>query len=79
MTKTFTENDLLRYVYSETSKIENVEIENALLCNERLQERYLQLISTLSDLDKCVVAPSSRAVQGILDYSRSSNLPSVLK
>lgn len=79
MTKTFTENDLLRYVYSETSKIENVEIENALLCDEKLQERYCQLVSTLSDLDKCAVEPSDRTIQSILDYSRSSNLPSVLK
>lgn len=79
MTKTFTENDLLRYVYSETSKIENVEIENALLCDQQLQESYSQLVSILSDLDRCVIEPSDRTIQGILDYSRSSNLPSVLK
>jgi hypothetical protein len=79
MTKTFTENDLLRYAYGETSKIENVEIENALLCDEELQENYNQLVTTLSELDKCMVQPRLSSVQGILEYSRSSNLPSVLK
>jgi hypothetical protein len=74
MTKTFTENDLLRYVYGETSKIENIEIGNALICDEQLQESYNHLVGTLSDLDKCVVQPSVQAIQGILDYSRSSNL-----
>ena len=79
MTKTFTENDLLRYVYGETTTKENVEIQNSLLCDEQLQETYNQLMSTLGELDSCMKMPNDRAVQNILDYSKSSNLPSVLK
>ncbi|MEM8894202.1 MAG: hypothetical protein AAGC88_06475 [Bacteroidota bacterium] len=79
MTKTFTENDLLRYIYGETTSNENLEIENSLLCDEQLQEMYNELMSTLGELDKCMKMPSDRAVQNIIDYSKSSNLPSVLK
>ncbi len=79
MTQTFTENDLLRYAYGETSSTENVEIEKSLLCDDLLQETYNQLVATLAELDKCAIKPSDSVVQRILDYSKSSNLPSVLK
>ena len=79
MTQTFTENDLLRYAYGETSGTENVEIKKSLLCDDLLQDTYNQLIATLAELDKCAIKPGDSAVQRILDYSKSSNLPPVLK
>lgn len=79
MTKTFTENDLLRYAYGETSETENVEIENALVCDQGLQEAYSDLSNALSLLDNGMVQPGEASVQNIIEYSRSFNLPSVLK
>jgi hypothetical protein len=52
MTKTFTQNDLIRYIYNETTHEESVEIQHALLCNGKLQEEYKNLSSTVTMLDE---------------------------
>jgi anti-sigma factor RsiW len=61
MTKTFTQNDLIRYIYNETSPKESVEIQQALLCNDKLHEEHKQLSSMVNLLDELVEsrAPSS--------------------
>lgn len=52
MIKTFTQNDLIRYIYHETSKQESVEIQQALLCDEQLHEEHKQLSSMVAMLDE---------------------------
>ena len=60
MTKTFTQNDLIRYIYEETSDVESSEIQHALLCDYKLQEEYKNLSSTKSMLDELMeTSPSS--------------------
>ena len=60
MTKTFTQNDLIRYIYDETSQVESEEIQHALLCDDTLQEEYKSLSSTKSMLDELIeTSPSS--------------------
>lgn len=61
MTKTFTQNDLIRYIYNETSPQESVEIQEALLCNEQLHEEHKQLSSVVMMLDELMESsePSS--------------------
>jgi hypothetical protein len=60
MTKTFTQNDLIRYIYDETSEMESSEIQHALLCDYQLQEEYKNLSSTKSMLDELMeTSPSS--------------------
>jgi len=56
MTKTITRDDVLRYIFRETSKEENLAIENELLQNEVQQ---LELEST------------EKAISKILKYSES--------
>ncbi len=79
MTKTFTENDLIRYAYGETTKRENQEIENAMLCDQALQDSYLSLKQLMGQLDECMLSPSDERVNKILNYAKSSKLPSVVK
>ncbi len=76
MTKTFTQNDVIRYVYEETSERETKEIEKALLCDAKLEEMYKEIVSMKADLNKATKSPSDRVISNILNYSKSLNLPS---
>jgi hypothetical protein len=63
MTKTFTQNDLIRYIYDETSNAESSEIQQALLCNGSLQEEYKSLSGVISMLDELLEISPSSSVQ----------------
>lgn len=73
MTKTFTEHDLIRYLYRETSEKEERELSNALLCDSELRALYSELCAMKSRLEDTVLEPSSRTVQNILSYARGVN------
>ncbi|RLD25200.1 MAG: hypothetical protein DRI71_00255 [Bacteroidetes bacterium] len=62
MTKTFTQNDLIRYIYNETSHEESSEIQQALLCDGSLQEEYKSLSGVKSMLDELLETTSSTSV-----------------
>lgn len=62
MTKTFTQNDLIRYIYNETSAQESVEIQQALLCNENLHEEHKQLSSIVAMLDELMESRHTSSV-----------------
>ena len=68
MIKTFTQNDLIRYVYHETTERETREINKALICDAELQAQYKELIATKNQLDDASMAPSNAIVEGILNY-----------
>ena len=63
MTKTFTQNDLIRYIYDETSNAESSEIQQALLCDGSLQEEYKKLSGVTSMLDELLETSPSSSVQ----------------
>ena len=71
MIKTFTQNDLIRFLYHETSEQEEREINKALICDSELQEQYKELIATKNQLDVARMEPSAIVVENILNYSRS--------
>ena len=79
MTKTFTQDELIRYIYHETSDQENKEIENALICDDVILEMYKKLKNTIKQLDKIEKSPSGQIIDKILDYSKSVNLNSVTR
>ena len=76
MIKTFTQNDVIRFVYQETSEQETKEIEKALLCDAKLEEMYKDILFMKADLDKAKKTPSDKVINNILNYSKSLNLPS---
>ncbi len=76
MTKTFTQDDVVRYIYEETSEQENKEIEQALICDAKLQEVYKELNAVKKQLDHSLKQPSDSTVQSIMNYSKSLNLSS---
>jgi hypothetical protein len=71
MIKTFTENDLIRYIYGETSENEKTEIENAAVCDPEMDEELRILKSIYQDLNELVIVPSERVISKILNYSIS--------
>jgi hypothetical protein len=73
MIKTFTQDDVIRYVYNETTAEENEEIENALVWDTHLAEFYQDVVKITKRLDKTVEPPSPKqeTINRILQYSAS--------
>ncbi len=68
----FTTEDLIQYLYHETSKERSLAIEKALDENWELQEKIDVLKDSLQRLDKIVESPRPQSVSAILQYARSS-------
>ena len=77
MIKTFTQNDVIRYYYNETSLSEKREIEVALLKDDSLSDFYFGLIEMESALNKISKEPSQKCIDNILNYSGSFSAHSV--
>ena len=70
MTKTFTQHDLMRRLYHETSPEETKEIDKALLCDSQLQKLYQELVAIKKELDNAQLEPSEAVVKNILHYAQ---------
>lgn len=71
MIKLFTQNDLIKFLYHETSEEETKEINKALMCDAELQAMYGELKAVIGELDRDQLEPSSSTTLNILAYSRS--------
>jgi anti-sigma factor RsiW len=71
MIKVFTQTDLIRYLYHETTEEEKKEIDKALLRDDELKTLYAELRSVVKELDSSHAEPSSSTIHSILSYSRS--------
>ncbi|WP_194973568.1 hypothetical protein [Aquiflexum lacus] len=77
MTKSFTPNDLIRYIYQEMSEGENELFVQALRGNETLMQDYLEMLSTIGQLDQLILQPSEKVVKAILKRAKSTGLEKV--
>ena len=77
MTKTFTRDDLIRFIYKETTEDEYRAIESALLINDELFDQYQQLDSVRDILNGVRCSPSKTVINNILNYSKYLSLPTV--
>ena len=68
MTK-ITQEDLVRYLYKETSERKTAEITAALQTDYILKESYSNLLATYRAMDEEMVAPRQKAVDNILEYA----------
>lgn len=73
MIQLFTPDDVIRYVYEETSENENVQIEDALASDQELLAFYLDTLEMKSLMNKIARTPSNRAVSSILAFSQNYN------
>ena len=71
MIKTFTQTDLIRYLYRETTEEEKNEIDRALVRDGNLKALYNEVCAALKDLDKATLQPSESTLFNILNYSRT--------
>ncbi|MBL6447468.1 hypothetical protein JMN32_14210 [Fulvivirga sp. 29W222] len=74
MTKTFTQDDVIRYVYDEISGEDREELKQAIICDSELQDLYKELIAIKRQLDQSMKSPSDKVTESILNYSKSLNL-----
>ena len=71
MTKTITRDDVVRYIYKETSNEETVAIEEQLRANTSLMEFYSQTKETIKKISNFDLEPSKNVHDRIMDYSGS--------
>jgi hypothetical protein len=69
----FTLEDLLLYLYKESSPELTAAINTALKEDWTLREKIQDLQSTVSDLDKVLVAPRMEIILKVLKYARETS------
>lgn len=70
MTKTFTENDLVRFLYGELNTAETSALTHALITSPTLQEELNNLRDVMDELKKVKYKPSKKSVDQILEFSK---------
>ena len=80
MTKTFTYDDVVRYIYSETTETENDLIVEALALDDDLMTFYIDSLEIKTQMNKIVRTPTEQTIGKVLRYSRqfSTKRPAAL-
>jgi hypothetical protein len=68
----YTTDDLIQYLYHETSEEKTNAIEKALQTDWNLKEQFEALKGTKLELDKLVTSPRPQSVMAILNYARTT-------
>lgn len=74
MIKTFTQDDLVLYVYDELPYEAKTRLEQALTHDHELAGQCSELLLAKVDLEKASYSPSPKVVNHILTYSRNLSL-----
>ena len=73
----FTPEDLVRYLYHESTPEEATAIETALQQDWTLREKFEVLRKSVTSLDQSLVSPRTEAVLNVLNYARETAVESV--
>ena len=76
MIKTSTQNELIQYVYNELADDARKQLEIALMHDNELADDCSDLLLIQRLLDDATKSPSDRAINNILNYSKSLSLQS---
>ena len=68
----YTPEDLLQYLYKETSTQESIAIEKALVENWALKEKFDVLRSSIDSLDAVIESPRVEVILQVLNYARET-------
>lgn len=68
----FTPEDLLQYLYSETSPIQTAEIKAALETDWSLREKFEVITSAQKRLEALRMSPSQQTIDNILNYAEKA-------
>ena len=77
MTLLFTPEELIQYLYKETSPARTAQIEEVLQHDWTLREKLEVLKNTVQALDRPLESPRTDAVMNVLNYARESVSESV--
>jgi len=69
----FKSEDLIQYLYQETSEAEKKAIEKALQTDWNLKEEFDALKATKQGLDTLVSSPRPQSIMAILNYAKSTS------
>ncbi len=72
MKQTFTTDQLIRFLYKETSASETFAIKQALNSSKELMEEFRNLQAAQQQLPKVKFSPKRSTLQNILRYSKSA-------
>ena len=72
MTLLFTPEELIQYLYRETSPAKTAEIEDALQHDWSLREKLEVLQNSRQALDRPLESPRTEAVMNVLNYARET-------
>jgi hypothetical protein len=80
MTKTFTYDDVVRYLYAETTENENELIVEAMALDDNLMNFYLDTLEIQTQMNKISKTPSDKTIAEVFTYSKqySSKRPAAL-
>ena len=70
-----TSEDLIKYVYNETSEQKSATIQAALQIDWSLREMYEQLLNSKSELNEIKFSPRRESVNKILEYASRRHVP----
>ena len=70
-----TSDDLIKYLYNETSEQKSATIQTALQTDWSLREMYEQLLNSQSELKKIKFSPRRETVNKILEYASKRHIP----
>jgi hypothetical protein len=74
MIKTFTQNDVIRFVYDEVGPIERTQFKSLLFIDSSFHQSYKKYSKMKTQLDKISLEPSENVINRILMYSKSFSL-----
>lgn len=74
MKQNFTQNDLIRFIYKETSAGETIAIGEALSQNNGLYDQYEALLDGYLELPNVQFNPPQSAIQHVLGYNQQTTL-----
>ncbi len=77
MIKSFTPNDLVRYIYQEMPEVEQELLMQALQSDGPLMQEYVEMLSTIEQLDQVRLQPSDKVVKAIKEMAHSTGLQKV--
>jgi hypothetical protein len=69
MTKTFTYDDVVRYLYAETTENENDLIVEALALDDDLMNFYIDSLEIKSQMNRIVRVPSDKSIEKVIKFS----------
>jgi hypothetical protein len=74
MTKTFTQNELIQYVYNELDAHTKALLEATLIFDQQLAEECAELLLAKASLESIEKGPSEKCLSAIFNYSRNLSL-----